>query len=740
MAPLAVDPQALDGAGATVVSASEGLGSVVSTLTTALAGCNAMAGDDPAGAAFGRTYNRSASKLLEAMTTTRNGLCGLGDGVRMSAHNYSVAEAMSNVSGHGEPLPAPHPAAHISAGSTPSAVGSGISAPAGWGWVVKFIGMIWPNGDSAKLRAAAAAWTNAGTNFEAREITSVVGPMKIVGTQQMPEGPTITAAFTEANRSAAGILQQCTLIATQLTAYAAEIDTVHAAILDLLSRICDPMTGLKEVWEFLTDEDEDEIKKIANDIRTIVNQFTSEVDALRQQIATALTEAKTILTTMAPYAGKRYFEGVGGEVVGIIEDTFWTFNPLRAIVDPDGFYHSVAGAITSIEPLVGLDGEQSFKEGWKDLGKGVTHWDEWSTDPFRAGGETVVDVITLVLPGGLLSKLPKVGRAAADAARGLNEVHPPKLRPPHPEPQPRTPAPLHGKPAPAHDQLRSEPPKGGRPAPAPKPKPAPAPHGPAPHGPTESKVPSAEKPAPGAAPKPPVEPAPSRPGHEPASGEPLPGPAPSAPLPASASHPAPDAAHTAAPVPHPPGAGHPHEPPGHGGERGDHPSQPPHDSASGRPGEGNGPHEPHPPGDDPAQGVAPPGGPEFTFDNPLDHMSPELRALSEQHFNGSGRTVIGPFSPPGGGLPYTEVAQDLKASYFDIGDAWDAATPAERLAANQHLLDLAIANRDTIALSVPFDMVDADSFTAAEIRYLELHGYRQIDDTTWIPSAGKVEK
>ena len=109
MAPLAVDPQALDGAGATVVSAGEGLGSVVSTLTTALAGCNGMAGDDPAGAAFGRTYNRSASKLLEAMTTTRNGLCGLGDGVRMSAHNYSVAEAMSNVSGHGEPLPAPHP-------------------------------------------------------------------------------------------------------------------------------------------------------------------------------------------------------------------------------------------------------------------------------------------------------------------------------------------------------------------------------------------------------------------------------------------------------------------------------------------------------------------------------------------------------------------------------------------------------------------------------------------------------
>lgn len=574
MAPLAVDPQALDGAGVAAVSAGEGLGSVVSTLTTVLAGCNAMAGDDPVGAAFGRSYNGSASKLLEAMATTRNGLCHLGDGVRMSAHNYSVAEAMSNVSGHGEPLPVPQATDSISAGSTPSAVGSGVSTPAGWGWVVKFIGMIWPNGDSAKLRAAAAAWTNAGANFEAREITSAVGPMKIVGAQQMPEGPMITAAFAEANRSAAGVLHQCTLIATQLNAYAAKIDTVHAAILDLLSRICDPMTGLKEVWEFLTDEDEDEIKKIADDIRTIVNQFTTEVDALRQQIATALTEAKTIITIMTPCAGKRFYGGVGEEAVGVIKDTFWTHSLPRAIIDPVGWYHSVAAEVTSVEQLTGLDGFQGFKEGWKDLGKGVTHWDEWSTDPFRAGGETVVDGITLLLPGGPISKLPKLGRAAADAARGLKGLRAPKPRSIRPEPPARTPAP-------PHEQPRSEPPQGGRPASAPKPKPAPATHGPAPHGPTESKPPVAEKPTPSAAPKSPVEPAPSR-GPTPSAAPPAsPGASPhhSAPMPGAAT-----------PGPHPPDGGHPREPT-HGGTSGDHQPRPPHDGASGRPADEDSPHQ-----------------------------------------------------------------------------------------------------------------------------------------------------
>ncbi|HZC51502.1 MAG TPA: hypothetical protein VE441_03270, partial [Mycobacterium sp.] len=90
MAPLAVDTAALDSAGAEVVTAGEGLGSVISTLTSALSGCAGMAGDDPAGAALGRSYDSSASKLVEAMVATRNGLCSLGDGVRMSAHNYSL--------------------------------------------------------------------------------------------------------------------------------------------------------------------------------------------------------------------------------------------------------------------------------------------------------------------------------------------------------------------------------------------------------------------------------------------------------------------------------------------------------------------------------------------------------------------------------------------------------------------------------------------------------------------------
>ncbi len=515
MAPLAVDPEVLDGAGAAVISAGEGLGSVITTLTTSLSGCNGMAGDDPAGAAFGRSYNSSASKMLEAMATTRNGLCRLGDGVRVSAHNYSAADAMSNVSGHGHPFAAPHQTGSISAGSAPSAVGDGVGAPAGWGWVSKYIGMIWPNGDSAKLRSAAAAWTSAGTNFEVSEILGAAGPMGSIGAQQIPEGPAIAAAFAAANRSAAGILQQCATIATQLTSLAGKIDTVHAAILDLLSRICNPMTGLKVVWEILTDDDEDEIRKIANDIRIIVNQFKAEVDALCQEIAKALSEAATIISTMARYAEKEWdhflhntdvgraldhvgqmFKGAFTEAEGFV-NSIWTLNPARAVLDPKGFWHSVSDAVDKLESLTGLEGEQKLKESWKELGKDTVHWDEWSTNPFLAAGESAVDLGMAFLTGGG-SELPLMGRAAAGATKGLTGLHP-DLRPPL-----RGPTPPRDIPAP-----RTEPPRTGQPEPAPKPKSALPPY-----GLTESKTPVDQK-APAPPSKPVVEPAPA--GHPPPS-------------------------------------------------------------------------------------------------------------------------------------------------------------------------------------------------------------------------------
>jgi hypothetical protein len=144
-----------------------------------------------------------------------------------------------------------------------------------------------------------------------------------------------------------------------------------------------------------------------------------------------------------------------------------------------------------------------------------------------------------------------------------------------------------------------------------------------------------------------------------------------------------------------------------------------------------GPHAPVLPDSPPPVEVHP--GPVFNLDNPLDHMPPELRTLSEQHLTGSGEMVLGPFQPEGGGPSYAQVAQDRGASYFDIGQAWYSYTPTQQLAANQHVLDIAIANRDRIILSVPFGKLEEGSYTIAEIEYLQAHGYQRVGANTLIP-------
>jgi hypothetical protein len=679
MAPLAVDPAALDSAGAEVVTAGEGLGSIISTLTAALSGCSGMAGDDPAGAALGRSYDSSASKLVEAMVATRNGLCGLGDGVRMSAHNYSLAEAQSDVSGDGSPLPTPTTTGPVSAGSSPSSVGTGDGAPPGWGWVAPYIGMIWPTGDSGKHRAAAAAWSAAGAEFGLAEILGTGAPMGAIRAEAIPEGQAIDRAFTDAYGSTTGIVQQCQKIAAQLNRYAAKVDQVHAAILDLLARICDPMTGIKEVWDFLTDEDEDEIQKIADDIRTVVDNFTSEVDALRAEIATTLTQAAAIATTMGGYAAKewdqflhgtdvgrainqvgQYAKGMWSEAGGFVKGLY-DISQIRLMLDPIGYAKDLGDEVKGALPLVGLGGEGApgWQESWKDLGKGIVHWDEWSKNPAAAAGRSVFDVATLFLPGGPLSKLGKVGRTAADALRGLKPPEipkPPSIEPPKAPVEPPPPGP--------------KPPEPRSPAPGPPAKPAPGPaSGPLPHSPTESKPPVVEKPPAGEPPKPTAAP-PGSAGKAPVPAlveqTPLPHPRPPEPVPAhspaspggdparpvpslgvppepAAVAPAPAAAHL--PTPASPAGGLAAEAPSsfgeppHGGEPGVHPPEPhqPHGGSPHPPGDGGPPHQPrdqappHPPDDGPSPG-----------DN--DHQpgeSPNLTVSDPGNVEGDGVTISG---------------------------------------------------------------------------------------------------
>lgn len=110
-----------------------------------------------------------------------------------------------------------------------------------------------------------------------------------------------------------------------------------------------------------------------------------------------------------------------------------------------------------------------------------------------------------------------------------------------------------------------------------------------------------------------------------------------------------------------------------------------------------------------------------------DLLCDTIRTASEANVTNSGQTVLGHF--PG----YIEKAKARGASYFDIGDAWDSLSDAQRTAANQHFLDRIAANGDTVILSLPKTKIRPGSSLAWEVQYLITEkGYRWINQWSMV--------
>ncbi len=451
---------ALDGAGSTVVSIGEDLDDVVTTLTRALVGCSSMCGDDPAGAQFARAYDSTAKSLIASMVAVGNGVSSIGFGVRMSATNYSRAEASSDIGGRSQPLPVPQQPAKITAGSVPSGGGGTFFPPLGWGWVAPYVGMIWPTADTGRLRAAAAAWMTAATGFVAAEATAAA-PLGVVGAQQIPEVEAIGSAFVTAARSGGDIMAQANTVATELVSYAGKVDAVRTAIVKLLAEIADPLTGVKIVWDWLTDDDEQEIERIANEIRTVIDHFKTEVVALGTQIASLAAEAANSARNMSDYAAKewdhflhdttvggvfnqigQFEEGAWKELGGMLKTMVWTYSDERKLIDPEGYQRDIAALADGLGPLVGLGGDDApgVLQAWKDFGKETVHWDMWSENPAEAAGRSIVDIATLFIPGaGQEATAIRTTKAVTDAAEAAARAERPLAQLPRAGEVPRPP-------------------------------------------------------------------------------------------------------------------------------------------------------------------------------------------------------------------------------------------------------------------------------------------------------------
>ena len=111
-------------------------------------------------------------------------------------------------------------------------------------------------------------------------------------------------------------------------------------------------------------------------------------------------------------------------------------------------------------------------------------------------------------------------------------------------------------------------------------------------------------------------------------------------------------------------------------------------------------------------------------------LSPELTAAAESHITNTGVTVLGKFEESGG---YIAKAQGRGASYFDIGDAWNAESGP---VANQHFLDTIASRGDQVLLSIPKTQIQVGTSLEGEIQVLTQNwGYRWVNQWALRPGA-----
>ncbi|TXH25083.1 MAG: DUF4237 domain-containing protein [Mycobacterium sp.] len=444
--PITVDPTALNSTGASVGAEANAVTGAISTLTAALSGHESGFGHDAAALVFSRSYNNAALALLHSAASAVNASRRTGQGIQMSAYNYGTANAHSTVGGGESSVPKPADPGSFSAPAVPSVFGGAIAAPLGWTLVEAFVGGLWPDGDPAQMRATAAAWRTFGSS-----ISGGSGSMTAAGTTlggfQIPEAPQMQKAANDIGGGLTNIDKQAQALAGQIDSFATTVENAQNAIRGLLhelspSGILSTIGGMFEGHNPI-----DEIKQIAHDIDTVLNNMKREANAMDQAVSQGINDLDGLTNKLENWANKEFVEVFGQEVGGALAADFTALvdlseggfkfvaqtaegleqlSPDRFLYDPEGAAKAWEGTAKTLGEmaLVGNPltaplalSDPGIRKDLTNLGKSMFDVEDFKNGhPLRAVGFNAAQVGSLIIPG--------VGEAApaADAAGGAARV------------------------------------------------------------------------------------------------------------------------------------------------------------------------------------------------------------------------------------------------------------------------------------------------------------------------------
>ena len=410
--------------GTTVAGEGDAIAAAVGSLDSSLSGAGALFGHDAAGLVFAQGYTASGKALLDAAASAVNAGRRVGFGIQTSAANYGHANASSTVGGGTSAVPAPAAPAGFTAPGMPPPLGSGVAAPMGWALVEAFVGDVWPDGNPGDMRAAAGAWRAFATT-----ITGLAGQVEAAGpglsAQQIPESGQMIDALGTIGGGLTNIASGAQTLATSVDGFAGTVEATQTAVRNLLHQLS-PAGVLETIGGIFTGHNPiDEIKKIADEIKTVLNNMKREADALTTVFNQGINELDSATNSLEAWATKEFTSVLGQDVGGALAFEFNAIidgsegalkfvaetaqgieqlDPTRFLYDPSGAAKTWEGlgetAAVLTNPALLAETIASDPQGALDTVKDVVDWkDVEAGHPFRALGYDVAQVGSFLIPG-----------------------------------------------------------------------------------------------------------------------------------------------------------------------------------------------------------------------------------------------------------------------------------------------------------------------------------------------------
>lgn len=207
-----------------------------------LAAYAGMAGDDATATDFAASYDDAAAAAVEALAELVAGFASLARLADGSLRNHAAAERASVLTGWAAQVVDPPAGAelctvvHLPAPA--SALGSDSSSVPGWANAVLDLleGVVWPDADTDRLRAAAATWRSA-----AGSVGALTGPcataLAELSLEVSPEIPLAVATTEDLRARIESLAEQLTALGAACDEHAAHVDAKRGEMLDLLEQL-----------------------------------------------------------------------------------------------------------------------------------------------------------------------------------------------------------------------------------------------------------------------------------------------------------------------------------------------------------------------------------------------------------------------------------------------------------------------------------------------------------------------